>query len=90
MKLSWMVLGILVAAWAGGAQEIPPNGRAVGPQDHPPATSEIAPQLSGTVVDTSGAAIAGASVQVQSANGTVQTTQSDDERLLHYFRTPGR
>ena len=35
-------------------------------------------QLSGTVVDTSGAAIAGATVQVRSANGTVQiTTQSD-------------
>jgi hypothetical protein len=36
------------------------------------------PQLSGTVVDTSGGAIAGANVQVLSANGTVQlTTQSD-------------
>ena len=35
-------------------------------------------QLSGTVVDTSGAAIAGSTVQVRSANGTVQkTTQSD-------------
>src|SRR5271163_3120248 len=36
------------------------------------------PQLSGTVVDTSGAVIAGATVQVQSANGTVQrTTRSE-------------
>ena len=36
------------------------------------------PQLSGTVVDTSGGVIAGATVQVLSANGTVQmTTQSD-------------
>jgi hypothetical protein len=36
------------------------------------------PQLSGTVVDTSNAAIAWATVQVRSANGTVQrTTQSD-------------
>ena len=35
-------------------------------------------QLSGTVVDTSGAVIAGATVQVRSANGTIQrTTQSD-------------
>ena len=35
-------------------------------------------QLSGTVVDASGAVIAGASVQVRSANGTVQRlTQSD-------------
>ena len=46
----------------------------------PLATSDKAypPQLSGTVVDTSGAVIAGATVQVRSANGTVQrTTQSD-------------
>ena len=35
-------------------------------------------QLSGTVVDTSGAAIAGATVQVQSANGTVLTTTQTD------------
>ena len=35
-------------------------------------------QLSGTVADTSGAVIAGATVQVRSANGTVQiTTQTD-------------
>jgi Carboxypeptidase regulatory-like domain/TonB-dependent Receptor Plug Domain/TonB dependent receptor len=46
----------------------------------PPATSDKAhsPQLSGTVVDASGAAISGAAVEVRSANGTVQkTTQSD-------------
>jgi len=46
----------------------------------PAATSGKAysPQLSGTVVDTSDAVIAGATVQVRSANGTVQrTTQSD-------------
>ncbi len=44
------------------------------------ATSEEASphQLSGTVVDTSGAVSAGATVQVRGANGTVQrTTQSD-------------
>ena len=46
----------------------------------PAATSDkgYPPQLSGTVVDTSGAVIAGAAVQVRSANGTVQiTTRSD-------------
>ena len=45
-----------------------------------PPTSDKAypPQLSGTVVDPSGAVIAGATVQVRSANGTLQkTTQSD-------------
>src|SRR5579871_2638282 len=50
-------------------------------QDGPPlATSEKAPQpqLRGTVVDTSGAVIAGAIVQVRSTNGTVlRTTPSD-------------
>ena len=54
---------------------------AVAQQEKTPvATSDKAhpPQLSGTVVDTSGAVIAGATVQVRSANGTVQiTTQSD-------------
>jgi TonB dependent receptor/Carboxypeptidase regulatory-like domain/TonB-dependent Receptor Plug Domain len=34
--------------------------------------------ISGTVVDTSGAAIAGASVQIQGANGTVLTTTQSD------------
>jgi outer membrane receptor protein involved in Fe transport len=46
----------------------------------PVATSDKThpPQVSGTVVDTSGAVIAGATVQVRSANGTVQrTTRSD-------------
>jgi outer membrane receptor protein involved in Fe transport len=46
----------------------------------PAAPSEKAnpPPLSGTVVDTSGAAIAGATVLVRSANGTaLKTTQSD-------------
>jgi len=36
------------------------------------------PQLSGTIVDASGAVIAGATVQVRSANGTVQKTAQSD------------
>ncbi|MGB7584127.1 MAG: TonB-dependent receptor [Terriglobales bacterium] len=50
------------------------------PEKTPVATSDKvhSPQLSGTVVDTSGAVIAGAAVQVRSPNGTVQrTTRSD-------------
>jgi len=35
-------------------------------------------QLSGTIVDTSGAVIVGATVQVRSANGTVQITKQSD------------
>src|SRR5271165_1009275 len=49
-------------------------------ENTPVATSDKAypPQLSGTVVDTSGAVIAGATVMVRSANGTVERlTQSD-------------
>ncbi len=62
----------------GGVARVP--GAVLDPQAHPAATRDKAypPQLSGTVVDTSGAVIAGARVQVQSADGTVQkTTQSD-------------
>ncbi|MFZ1156148.1 MAG: TonB-dependent receptor, partial [Candidatus Sulfotelmatobacter sp.] len=53
---------------------------AIAQEKTPVATSNKAypPQLSGTAVDTSGAVIAGATVQVRSANGTVQrTTQSN-------------
>ena len=53
---------------------------AQNPQGRPVATTDKAypPQLSGTVVDTSGAVIAGATVQVRSANGTVQRTSQSD------------
>jgi len=53
---------------------------AVAQEKTPVVTSDknYPPQLSGTVVDSSGAVIVGATVQVRSANGTVQmTTQSD-------------
>ncbi len=46
-------------------------------------------QLSGTVVDPSGAVIAGATVQVRSANGTVRiTTQSDTNGSFIISRLP--
>lgn len=48
-----------------------------------------AEQLSGTVVDTSGAVIAGATVQVRSADGSVQrTTQSDRNGSFTISRLP--
>ena len=56
------------------------SGTVVDPQGHPVATSDEAhpSQLSGTVVDTSGAVIAGATVQVQTTSGTIQkTTRSE-------------
>src|SRR5271168_1184996 len=64
-----------------GAKTIEVTPLLVAAQEKTPvATSDKAypPQLSGTIVDTSGAVIAGATVLVRSANGTVQrTTQSD-------------
>jgi outer membrane cobalamin receptor len=42
-------------------------------------------QLSGTVVDTSGAVIAGATVQVRTAGGTVQTTTQSDTNGSFYI-----
>ena len=55
-----------------------PTARAA--QDTPAAASDKAypAQLSGTVVDASGAVIAGAAVQVRSANGAVQRTTHSD------------
>jgi hypothetical protein len=55
-------------------------GTVLDPPYHPVATSDKASpsHLSGTVVDTSGAVIAGATVQVRSASGTVErTTRSE-------------
>jgi outer membrane receptor protein involved in Fe transport len=69
-SLSLVILAVaLVAPLFIAAQENTPVARS--DKAHPL-------QLSGTVVDTSGAVIAGATVQVRSANGTVQiTTRSD-------------
>jgi protocatechuate 3,4-dioxygenase beta subunit len=73
-----VLAGSIAAVAQTGAARV--AGTVLDPQGHPVATSDKAypSQLSGTVVDTSGAVIAGATVQVRSANGTVQrTTQSD-------------
>jgi hypothetical protein len=82
IKIVALMVTLLVVAIAAAAQTgaVHNPGTALDPQDHLVATSGKAysTQLSGTVVDTSGALIAGATVQARSANGTVQrTTQSD-------------
>jgi hypothetical protein len=64
-----------------GAKAIEDSPLLVASQERMPAAPSDKPnstQLSGTVVDTSGAVIAGASVQVRSADGALQrTTQSN-------------
>ncbi len=59
------------AAGSGGTV-FNPGGRPVAPSDN------LRPQLSGTVVDPSGAVVAGATLQVRSTDGTVQSTTRTD------------
>jgi len=68
-KRFWLVL---VASVAIGASTLAAQtgGHVLDPQGHP--------QLSGTIVDASGAVISGATVQVRSANGIVRTTTQAD------------
>jgi hypothetical protein len=58
------------------AQEVSFASRIVHPHSHPVDLGDKAypSQLSGTVVDTSGAVIAGVTVQLRSADGTLQST----------------
>jgi len=69
------------------AQQLSVNGIIHDPQGHQVATSEKAYplQLSGTVVDTSGAMIGGATVQVRNANGTVQRTAQSEKNGSFIF-----
>jgi hypothetical protein len=76
--LVYLFIFIFTAAAQSGAGSV--SGTVLNPQDHPLGTNDLAylSRLSGTVVDTSGAVIAGAAVQLQSADGSLQrTTQSD-------------
>jgi hypothetical protein len=75
----------LLAPCLPAAQEAAAPARIAGhvldPQGHPLEASDktYPSQLSGTVVDTSGAVIAGATVQVRSENGTVQKAIQSDK-----------
>ena len=68
----------LFSAQLLSAQQSAISGQSPGSQDRPLATSDNSPQLSGTVVDTSGAMIGGATVQVRGSNGAVLTTTQSD------------
>ena len=76
----FVAFALFASASLLSAQQSASSGHALDPQGHPVATSDKAysTQLSGTVVDTSGAVIAGADVHVLSANDTVLRTAHSD------------
>jgi hypothetical protein len=80
LVLSFVPFALITAVSLLPAQQSAISGHVLIPQGHPVATSDKAyrSQLPGTVVDTSGAVIAGVTVQVQSASGTVQRTAQSD------------
>ena len=73
-RVQILVFLLLASVWCGWAQQ-------------PTAPKEHVFPLSGTVMDTAGAAIAGARLQLQSANGAVRTTAQSDANGL--FLIPG-
>ena len=87
--LLWMTLFALTAA----AQSSPSQngGQRPGMQDRPLTTSEMGrpSQLSGTIVDVSGAVLAGASVMVRTADGSVERlTQADSSGSFSFSGLP--
>ena len=76
--LLWVTVSALTVVAQSESLQI--SGQGMDPQDHPATTSEKAhpPQLSGTVVDASGAVLAGATVMVRSADGSVQKLAQSD------------
>ena len=73
---SMAIISFLLAPYLFAAQEAASPARIASPVLDPrgqPAAMTDKAQLSGIVVDTSGAAIAGAVILLQSANGTVRT-----------------
>jgi hypothetical protein len=72
---------------ANEAHEPAISGQTPDQQGHPLATADKAGQLSGVVIDTSGALIAGVGVTVRNSDGAVQrTTQTNANG---YFNIPG-
>ena len=80
-------LALLTTASLLSAQQSAISGHLLDPQGHSLSSDKVSStQLSGTVVDSSGAAIAGATVQALSADGTAQKTAlSDKNGAFHFF-----
>jgi len=75
-----IVIVAVLSSVASSAQTGSDVGQIPDPQHRPVASSDKShqPQLSGTVVDVSGAVIAGATVMVRSADGTVERLIQSD------------
>jgi hypothetical protein len=80
LSLRYVFFALFAVASMPSAQQSAIDGRMLEPQGHPAVTGDKALpfQLSGTVTDASGAVIAGATVQIGSANGTPQRTAQSD------------
>ena len=83
MRHGWLLFVLVVLSICSFAQTkaggTPQSAPAPAARVDPPNSDKpSSPQLSGTVVDTSGAVIAGATVQIQSPNGIVRITSQSD------------
>lgn len=78
---SFVYLAILAATSGFFAQQNTPMAYALEPQERPAATAKQSNshQLAGTVVDSSGAAIAGATIAVWSSDGIQQKPALSDK-----------
>jgi len=82
---------VFASIWCACAAESPASGRPASSQDRPRPAGQNpgSPQLTGTIVDTSSAAIAAASILVRSVSGTViMTIQSDTNGAYSIPRLP--
>ncbi|MBV9677688.1 MAG: carboxypeptidase regulatory-like domain-containing protein, partial [Acidobacteriaceae bacterium] len=76
LVIASLLFASIFYTWAADARS---TGRLTDTQEKPVSGATYPPQLSGTIVDTSGAVIAGATVQVRSANGTAQMMAQSDK-----------
>lgn len=86
LVIASLLFASIFCAWATDAH---PTDRLTSSQENRVSGGTNRPSLSGTVVDTSGAVIAGATVRARSANGAVQiTTQSDTTGSYRISKLP--
>jgi hypothetical protein len=80
LAIASLFFASVFCTWAADA---PPDGRLSAHQEESATSATYSPQLSGTIVDTSGAIIAGATVMVRSANGAVHMAVQSDKKGVY-------